>query len=351
MPLFTGSENGMNFWFGKLSCLGGILLLLNACVTAPASNQETAITSALEDAALEAQKGYEYETAAAHYQQIYEREPDNLPALIGYSRNLRYAGMARDAIRSLRKGVKEHGKKPGLLLELAKAQLAGSLLNDGRETLEVLLDLDPDNWEVHSSSGILFDRLGQFDVAQTAYERALELSPGNVAVQNNRALSLAQAGKLDEAIASLGKVAHGENSTPQTRQNLATLYAAKGDMAQAERLAREDLPPEILKENLATYRQFQKRPPVKTTPVARAPQAAVAGTAQFIQPRSYFTLIRSNVRAGPSVKSDRITWLKKYQTVKVIGKSRNKRWYVIDLGEGRKGYVFHTLLVEKTVNP
>ncbi len=185
-------------------------------------------------------------------------DPDDVRSLTGQARNLRVLGQPKEAIKSLRQSIERLGEKPDLMLELGKAQIAASLLEDARESLEKTAAIDAKNWETHATLAILLDRMGEFVRADASYRRALELSPNNAGVLNNRALSLAQTGRLDDAFALLQKVVNGENSFTQARQNLAMLYAIKGDFKTAERLAKEDLPPEVAGEMLAAFRLFHE---------------------------------------------------------------------------------------------
>jgi len=222
------------------------------------NSRDVAISDALAEAAAGAQKEYDYKTAAGHYDRLYKRNPDSVSALEGLARNLRYAGSVKQSIKALRQGIAKHGERPVLLLELAKSQVAGTLFADARITLKKTHKIAPDNWEIYAINGILLDRTGNPNDAQTQYREALKLSPGNGAVLNNYALSVAQQGRLNEAISILEKLALGENSTQQTRQNLALLYSIDGQTKKAERLVKEDLPPDIAAENLATYRTLRR---------------------------------------------------------------------------------------------
>ena len=255
-----GSVKEMSRKMSGLAIVALAAWLVAGCTTpvGDAAGKEKAISEALAEAAYGAQQSFDYRRAASHYQRLYERNPDNIAALVGYARNLRYGGHVMEAIRAIRKGIGKHGEKPDLVLELGKAQLAASLLEDSRISLSKALKLMPDRWDVHSAMGILYDRTGKFDAAKEEYRKALELAPRNTAALNNLALSLAQAGKLDAGIDILKKLARSEYSTVQTRQNLALLYGLKGDFVNAERLIREDLPPEVAAENLAKLREIHK---------------------------------------------------------------------------------------------
>lgn len=224
----------------------------------PADTMEVAITATLRETAAASEKGYDHAAAAAHYRRLYERDSRDVAALVGLARNLRISGQAREAIRTLKDAKDKQGETGELLLELGKAQLAASLIGDARESLTAAQAKLRENWQTHAVLGIVLDRLDDHDAAAAEYRKALMLSPNNVSVLNNLALSFAQAGKLDEGISLLEKLAHGERSTAQVRQNLALMYGLKGEFALAERLIREDLPADVAAENMTQLQQFHR---------------------------------------------------------------------------------------------
>jgi Flp pilus assembly protein TadD len=239
-----------------LAFLGAALAGLAGCADSRESEVETAIASTLRETAATAERGYDHAAAAAHYRRLHEREPKDTTTLVGLARNLRVSGSPKEAIRVLKDNIEKLGEKGELLLELGKAQLAASLLHDARESLVRAQAALPENWQAYAAMGVLYDRLDDHENATAEYRKALKLSPNNLSVLNNMALSLAQAGKLDEGISILEKAAHGERSTMQIRQNLALLFGLKGQFELAERLLREDLPPEMAVENMSQLRQF-----------------------------------------------------------------------------------------------
>jgi len=234
----------------------GILLVGAGGCASKEEAKEAAVTASIRSAAIAAEASYDYDSAANHFERLYERLPDDRAALLGAARNLRYAGYAKDAIKFLRREIEKNGEDATLLLEIAKALLAASLIADARDTLTKVRSLGPETWEILSMDGIMEDRLGDHAAAQAIFEKALKLSPGNVAVLNNLALSHAQAGEINEGIEILEKVASGENATAQTRLNLALLYTFKGRHEEAERLSRIDLPSDVARQNLATLRRL-----------------------------------------------------------------------------------------------
>jgi Flp pilus assembly protein TadD len=233
-------------------------LVLGGCAVEPLASErsearEAALTESLLQAARNAERSLDYTKAAAHYQRLYEREPGNYQALLGQARNLRYVGTPRQSVKLLRIGLEAHGEEPPLLLELAKAQFAAALTADCLDTLQRVSKLTPDDWEVYTIFGMLYDRQENYELAREHYARALGLSPDNPVVLNNLSLSLAQAGRLDDAIETLEKLAYGEDSTLQARQNLAMLYVIRGDLESAHKLASEDMSPDRVRQNLSAY--------------------------------------------------------------------------------------------------
>jgi Flp pilus assembly protein TadD len=237
-------------------------IVLLACTTVePGENpaeSEALLTETLIKTAISAEESYKFEAAAGHYQRLSARQPDSIEPVLGEARNLRYAGAPREALKVLRAGIEKHGEQPPLLLELAKAQFASALTADAEATIARLRNVMPDNWEVYTISAILADGKENYSKAAALYEQALALSPGNPSVINNYSLSLAQSGRLDEAIALLEPIAYGEYSTVQARQNMSMLYVLKGDYESAEKLANSDLPSDLALQNLGAYQKLTK---------------------------------------------------------------------------------------------
>jgi Flp pilus assembly protein TadD len=234
--------------------------MLASCVSGPDQDDfgatQEALTNTLRQAAENAERTYKFEAAASHYGRLSEREPDSILPILGQARNLRYAGAPRDAITVLRRAFETLGEQTPLLLELAKAQFASSFTADARETLGRLRELTPGDWQVYSMQAMLEDTKGRYDEAQELYRSALALSPDNLSIINNYSLSLAQAGDLTQAIQLLERIAYGEKSTIQTRQNLAMLYVLSGDRESAQKLVEGDLPPDLARENLSNFQSL-----------------------------------------------------------------------------------------------
>ena len=117
-------------------------LLLWACEGSEEA-RDAVVSTALGEAASAAEREFDYPTAASHYRTLHERHPDKVEALLGFARNLRYSGSPKDAVRVLKDADETVTDRNDVLLERAKAQLAASMINDARETLDRLLGACP----------------------------------------------------------------------------------------------------------------------------------------------------------------------------------------------------------------
>lgn len=236
-------------------------LWLASCASAPEEPGgfpagDEALLETLEQTAENAERNLQFDVAAGHYGRLAERRPDSIEPVLGQARNQRYAGAPREAISTLRRAIEKHGEEPPILLELAKAQFASALTADADATLFRLRETTPDDWQVYAMMAMLKDNKGDFTAAQDLYRQALSLSPDNPSIVNNYSLSLAQSGNLPQAIQLLEPIAYGEQSTVQTRQNLAMLYVLNGDSESAEKLVEGDLPPDMAAQNLSAFQSL-----------------------------------------------------------------------------------------------
>ncbi len=251
--------------------LGGFALLatslaVTACQATQQQNAEQQkvasfserVDATLRDAAASAEQRGDYLGALSHYRSAYKRDKTNLVTILGLSRALRNVGRPKEAIAIDERGLEAHKRNPDILAELGKAQLADGDPMAAIDSLSRSGALQPGDWRVDSALGVAYDRIGMYDQAARRYQFALKQNATNPVVLNNMALSKAQIGKLDEAIAILEKAASMPDATAHVRQNLALLYAAKGRIDSAEQLVRRDLDEQTANDNMLYYRWLSR---------------------------------------------------------------------------------------------
>jgi Flp pilus assembly protein TadD len=237
--------------------------------SAPKPTEKANVEPALRQAAMMSERKASYGEAAQHYAALHAKYPQDKAITLALARNLRFAGNPQQAIAVINSASAAQAPDALMLLELGKDYLAADQLNLAKPTLERAKAAAPLNWEVLSSLGVVYDYEGQYEQAQQQYDAALFLDPENPTVLNNKALSLAQQGRLDEAVKTMQIATDQPSASAQARQNLALLLALKGDAGAAERLARKDLPPAVAEANIEYYRQLVQPEPVKPTQKAR----------------------------------------------------------------------------------
>jgi Flp pilus assembly protein TadD len=227
----------------------------------------------LRQGAMISERNASYAEAAQQYAALHSKHPEDKTITLALARNLRFAGKPQSAIVVLNSAGGTQAPDAMTLLELGKDYLAADQLNLAKPTLERARAAAPLNWEVLSSLGVVYDYDGEYQMAQQQYDAALFLDPENPTILNNKALSLAQEGKLDAAVDTMQLAINQPSASAQTRQNLALLMVLKGDADAAERLARKDLPPAVAEANIEYYRSLAK-PEVKPEDKAEKPAKA-----------------------------------------------------------------------------
>ncbi|MDP6344599.1 MAG: SPOR domain-containing protein [Alphaproteobacteria bacterium] len=235
--------------------------MLAGCAAKPPpveSDEGSRLGRSLYEAAESSEQRRDFATAAAYYRNLYRRDPADLSAVVGLARALRRLLQAKEARAILLRAMKDRQNDADLLAELGKVQLVLGKPMKAIHSLSRIGAGDSKRWDVEDALGVAYDRIGMYPQAERRYRKALVLSPENATVLNNLALSMAQAERLDDAIEMLERAAALPEATPRMRQNLAMLYALKGDLATAEQYVRRDLPADIADQNMAYYRQLQK---------------------------------------------------------------------------------------------
>lgn len=227
---------------------------------ARSGKEEISLTPYLKEVAAQSSSNHEYADAANYWQAIYESDPTNMDVAFKFANNLRLAGDPRGAITLLGKVLNARPDDPEVLGERGKAYAADNQFALALADIDKALQKAGQSWSLHSSRGIILDRLDRGLDAEAAYKQALTISPGNPKILNNMALGVALAGRHDEAVALLRQAAQHPQATAQIRQNLSMLLAMKGDISEVEQLVRADLPRAMSENNMAFYRSLTPTP-------------------------------------------------------------------------------------------
>ena len=115
---------------------------------------------------------------------------------------------------------------------------------------------DRPDWRILSVQGAVLDQIGRHEDAQRYYATALRIVPDEPSVLSNLGLSYALAKNLPEAESDAAARGRAARADPRVRQNLALVVGLQGRFAEAEAIARADLPPEQAAANVAYLRQM-----------------------------------------------------------------------------------------------
>jgi Flp pilus assembly protein TadD len=186
---------------------------------------------------------------------FWAREVDNFP--LDYDARLKLA----KAMRALGK-YEEAGAAADQLLVLQPTNLE-ALLESARDKISAnqgfyAIDLAqraaaqaPRDWRPVSLMAIALEQTNRDSDALAAHRKALALAPDNPATLTNLGMYLAVHGDAAGAEPLLRKAAAAPGASAQERQNLALVLGLEGKFDEAERLAQQDLPPEVVQNNLA----------------------------------------------------------------------------------------------------
>jgi Flp pilus assembly protein TadD len=208
-------------------------------------------------------------TQAAFFTEQFEHDPTNAEIGLHLSDALRALGRYAEAADTAHRVLLFAPNNTDVLLAAARAHIADNNAFYAIDPLKHLLELKANSWEAYSLLGVAYDQVKRPDDAQVAWAQALKLSPNNPAVLTNIAMSKAANGDLAGAEPLLRTAAAQKDVTIQTRQNLALVLGLEGKMDEAERLLRQDLPPEQADADLA-WLQANQSHPAGATP-AKAP--------------------------------------------------------------------------------
>jgi len=225
---------------------------------------------------------------AAFWAREADIDPKDTDAKVRLAKALRALGRFDEAGAAVDEVLVLEPKNFDALLECARARIGaghGFYAIDPAERAEAIA---PRDWRPVSLLAVALEQAQRDSEALAAHQKALALAPDNPATLTNLGMYYATHGEAAQAEPLLRKAAAAPGATAQERQNLALALGLAGRYDEAEKLAREDLPPDQVDNNLA-YLKAAGGAPVERTwrsvkaaeTAPAAPAAAARGTASF----------------------------------------------------------------------
>jgi Flp pilus assembly protein TadD len=243
---------GLARFRAAVTILSAILLLeLCACQTDGMSE----ITGSLGEKTEKAAGAGSLET----YHDRYHANPHDAEAALQYGKALRAAGQRSQAVAVLEQATLAHPTDKALLAGFGRALADNGNFQQAFEVLDRAHSPDDPDWRILSAQGAVLDQLGQGEEARRYYASALRIVPDEPSVLSNLALSYVLSKDLAKAEETLRRAANRPDADPRVRQNLALVVGLRGNMAEAESLAKEGRPPEEAAANVAYLRKMLAR--------------------------------------------------------------------------------------------
>lgn len=210
---------------------------------APATAEQRAVVQRLDPLA-----------RAAFWAREAEIAPGDVAAGVGLSQALRAMGKHQEAATAAERVLSVNPDAVDALLELARARIGAAQGFYAIDPARRAQALAPRDWRPVSLLAVAYEQAERPDEALAAHRQAVALAPDNPAALCNLAMFLAGHGDPAEAERLLRTAAARPNAPIQVRQNLALVLGLQGRLDEAEALARKDLPPSMVANNMAYLR-------------------------------------------------------------------------------------------------
>jgi Flp pilus assembly protein TadD len=188
--------------------------------------------------------------------------PKDINKGLAYANGLEAAGQTDEQLAVYSKLVELHPENSRLSGLYGRKLVAAGRPAEAIPLLEAAQRNGEGDWRVASALGSAYDQQGLYQKARAEYQKGLAADPQNVTILNNLAMSYALEGNLKQAEAELRKAdaLPAAGKEPRIRQNLALVVGLQGRFDEATALARKDLPPEQVEENMAYLRKMLSQP-------------------------------------------------------------------------------------------
>jgi Flp pilus assembly protein TadD len=242
--------------FASAALIAAVAAIAAGCQT----TQSTETTGSLGLAPPDDRPDADWHRDLAVYGQKYRDNPSNLDVALRYAQALRATGQRAQALAVLQRASINNPHNKTVLGEYGRALAESGDFQQAFDVLGHAHSPDQPDWHLLSAQGAVLDQMGRHGEAQRYYLTALKMVPNEPSVLSNLGLSYALSHDLPNAEATLRRAAAQHTVDPRVRQNLALVVGLQGRFAEAEAIARADLPPDQAAANVAYLRQMLARP-------------------------------------------------------------------------------------------
>jgi Flp pilus assembly protein TadD len=254
----------------RLLASAALVVTIAATAAGCQTTQSTATTGSVGLAPLDSRSDGDWRRDLAVYGPQYRADPNNVDVALHYAQALRATGQRAQALAVLQRVSISNPHNKTVLGEYGRA-LADS--GDYKQAFDVLgraHSPDQPDWRILSAQGAALDQMGQHGDAQRFYLTALKIVPDEPSVLSNLGLSYALSHDLPKAEEALRRAAAHQPVDPRVRQNLALVVGLEGRFAEAETIARADLPADQAAANVSYLRQMLAQKSTMQKPLANA---------------------------------------------------------------------------------
>jgi Flp pilus assembly protein TadD len=193
------------------------------------------------------------------YGERYRANPKDIDAALAYGQALRATGQRAQAAAVLEQATIAHPGNKMLLAAYGRALADNGNSQNAFEVLSRAHSPDNPDWRILSVQGTVLDKMGKHEEARRYYTTALKIVPEEPSVLSNLGLSYMLTRELPEAEKTLRRAYGNPRADARVRQNLALVVGLQGRFAEAEAIAKGDLPAEEAAANVGYLREMLSR--------------------------------------------------------------------------------------------
>jgi Flp pilus assembly protein TadD len=193
------------------------------------------------------------------YGERYRANPKDADVALAYGQALRATGQRAQAAAVLEQATIAHPGNKALLAGYGRALADNGNSQAAFDVLSRAHSPDNPDWRLLSVQGTALDKLGKHEEARNYYASALRIVPDEPSVLSNLGLSYMLTRDLPKAEQTLRRAYGNPRADARVRQNLALVVGLQGRFAEAETIAKGDLPAEEAAANVAYLREMLSR--------------------------------------------------------------------------------------------